>query len=360
MEIVLYGDSGYYSTPRDISRDYATSPHVHPAFGALIARHLATMWQALEEPTTFTLIELGAGDGSLMLDIRGAVDAAASKSDLLRRFKAALRYLPLDIAPRNENVSPDNGTAIVDPGCVLSNELLDAFPAHRFIIKDRRILELYVTLDTRGNLIYVEDRLSTPSIEERIGQLVEILPDGYCGEVNLNIGRWADNVADMLRRGYVLTIDYGHPREILYHPNRAEGSLRCYRNHVLSQNPFREVGEQDITTHVDFTAVNDELSARGFNSAAPSSTQREFLRQIGINCYTYKARRELAAAITQPEASEGRADIAALNALIDPRGLGSFQVAQHRIHAPPLPMHQRRNNIEIPLPKPKDRHLTYA
>ena len=359
MEIALYGDHGYYSTQTGISRDYATSPHVHPAFGALIANHLATMWQALDEPPTFTVIELGAGDGTLMLDTCEAVSTAASTSHLFRRFENALQYSAHDIVARSEDVITDVNEFTADPGCVLSNELLDAFPAHRFVIRDNKVAELYVTLNSGGELVYEEDDPSTPAIKERVGEFAGILPEGYCGEVNLNISDWADTVARKLLRGYVLTIDYGHPRELLYHPSRVEGSLRCYRNHVLGQDPFRDIGEQDITTHVDFTTVDEELGSRGFTSAAPLTSQREFLQDIGIRDYTTDVRKRLASAANERDITQGRSELAALNALIDPRGLGSFQVAQHMINAPALPIHGGDDAIDIPLPIRKDRHLTY-
>ena len=147
---------------------------------------------------------------------------------------------------------------------MISNELLDAFPAHVFTVRNRKVLECYVGVGDAGELAFVEGEASSDEIMYRVADFVSIMPDGYRGEVNLRLNAWAKRVAEVLERGHVLTIDYGHERDMLYHPLRHEGSLRCYRDHVLGQNPFRNIGLQDMTTHVDFTAVNDVLKRDWF------------------------------------------------------------------------------------------------
>ena len=200
-----------------------------------------------------------------------------------------------------------------------------------FTIRDDAVLESYVGLDTDGDLVFLDDAASTVKIVNRVRPFMSKLPDGYRGEVNLGISDWASTVAQILNRGYVLTIDYGYEREALYHPDRSEGSLRCYRDHVLGQNPFRDVGLQDITAHVDFTAVDESLTNFGFGRLTQLITQRDFLFDLGIGEYTRQVRERLVASHDDTESHQLMAELRSLNALIDPRGLGAFKVAQHGI-----------------------------
>ncbi|MYF79418.1 MAG: hypothetical protein F4180_06015, partial [Chloroflexi bacterium] len=260
MWIALYGEHGYYTASANAGADYATSPQMHPAFGALIAGYLFKTWEALGEPATFDVVELGAGDGGLALDILDTVESGQGNGDQVDRFGQALRYQAFDIRPRGNARGADEFRRM-EPvvGCVISNELLDAFPAHMFTVRDGRVLECYVGLGDDGILVFVEGEVSDDEIVDRVGEYASILPEGYRGEVNLGISEWANSVAGLLKSGYVLTIYYGYERDTLYHSTRSEGSLRCYRDHVLGQNPFRDVGLQDITTQVEFTAVREDL-----------------------------------------------------------------------------------------------------
>ena len=331
MEIALYSQHGYYTSSLDPSTDYATSPQMHRKFGALIAKWLFKSWQALEEPRVFDVVELGAGNGRLSEDI---ADAVSSEMDVSRevaaRFRSAFRYRAFDRSPRGA-VCDIAMLKEVGPivGCVISNELIDAFPAHRFVVRDGARLESFVDIDADGQPKFVEDQVSTPEITDRVGGLVSVLPNGYVGEVNLGIHDWASDVSKLLRCGYVLTIDYGHERDLLYHPERVGGSLRCYREHVLGQNPFRDIGLQDLTTHVDFTAVNGALDRVGIHEMSPLQTQRNFLFDLGIGEHIRQLRLELSRCIDDSGAQMLMFELRALNSLVDTRGLGNFKVAQH-------------------------------
>lgn len=374
MELALYSENGYYSARESATSDYSTSPQVHPAFGSLIAKNLIYMWERLGSPDQFSVVEIGAGDGTLMLDICEAIDSIPEPSESLVRFQRALTYDAYDltspssstassqtITPTVKHIDLIHATEPISDGCVLSNELIDAFPVNIFVIRNGHVLELYVTIDDLGNFIFTEDMPSSHQITDRVGDIAHNLPDGYRGEVNLGIARWADTVARLLKSGYVMTIDYGYPRGLLYHPDRFEGSLRCYRNHVLTQNPLRDIGYQDITAHVDFTEVDAELSSRGFENAAPPQYQRHFLYHQGIGDYLAETRRRLRDARTDADIRRYESNFRALNALIDPRALGSFYVAQHRIDAPRLDEDTlQTTSHSIPMPEPKPRHLRYA
>ncbi len=337
MEIALYGEHGYYTSSVNAGADYATSPQMHPAFGALIAGYLFKAWQAVSEPEAFEVVELGAGDGGLARDILDAVKSGQSVSDQVNRFGDAFRYHAFDIRPRGDVRNADEVRrmeAVI--GCVISNELLDAFPAHVFTVRDGGVLECYVGINDDGDLAFVEGEVSNDEIVDRVGEYASVLPEGYRGEVNLGVGEWAKTVVGLLKSGYVLTIDYGYERDTLYHPARYEGSLRCYRDHVLGQNPFRYVGLQDITAHVDFTAVDEALKRVGIEPMSDLKSQRDFLFDLGIDQYLRRIRKALVSSRYGENEDDWAAALRALNALVDTRGLGGFRVAQHRYNAPEI------------------------
>jgi len=315
MDDALYGDGGYYTRPHRISPvspegDYFTSPSSHPAFGALIAVQLRDFWELLGQPDMFDALELGSGDGTLARDV---VDYARL---LDGGFSEALRYTEFDRSTSDPGALPVGIT-----GCVLSNELLDAFPVHRFLIDGGSILELYVGVED-GVLVESAGPVSQPEIAERVTPFISDLPDGYRGEVNLGLGAWADRVAGILESGYVLTIDYGEMTRELYRPGRSEGSLRAYYRHTLSQNLFQHVGDQDLTAHVDFSAVDAELANAGFE-ALGMTTQTAFLDRLGI--------RSLLAHLPGLDLPANEIDRNRMPMLwlARPDGLGRFKVAFH-------------------------------
>ena len=316
MNEALYDDDGgYYTRPRRIrpispGGDYFTSPSSHPAFGALIAVQLRDFWELLGQPEVFDAVELGSGDGTLAQDV---VDYARL---LGGDFPETLSYTEFDRSTSDPSDLPVGIT-----GCVLSNELLDAFPVHRFLVDGKAILELYVGVEN-GVLVESAGPVSSPEITERVAPFVSDLPDGYRGEVNLGLRAWADRVAVILERGYVLTIDYGETAPELYRPGRSEGSLRAYYRHTLSQNPFQHVGDQDLTAHVDFSAVDVELDRTGFE-ALGMTTQTAFLDRLGI--------RSLLASLTGLGLSASEVDRNRMPMLwlARPDGLGRFKVAFH-------------------------------
>ena len=355
MEIALYGEAGYYTKAVKAGADYATSPQMHPAFGSLIAGWLFKAWEALGEPGEFDVVELGAGDGGLMRDVLDAVSGGDSGGG----FETALNYRSFDIRPRGP-VSEIDGSREIEGivGCVISNELLDAFPVHVFTVRGGKVLECYVGLNGGEELVWVEGEVSRGEIVDRVSIRTEALPDGYRGEVNLGVGEWAASVSRILERGYVLTVDYGCEQEMLYHPGRVEGSLRCYRDHVLGQNPFRDVGLQDMTAHVDFTAVGEALRGVGFVELANLRTQRNFMFDLGASKCVRDVRRALTRAAEDDEVSSLTSELRRLNALVDPRGLGGFLVAQHGIGTSTFDVSVLETNPVFQLPVRGTRHLS--
>ena len=322
MELALYHPDGYYAARRGISAsgDYYTSPIVHPAFGALIAVQLRVMWETQGRPSRFHVVEAGAGDGTLARDILSFAGEWADE------FAGALRYVAVDRAPAAEGERDgvrwirDGGLPLSGiVGCVLSNELLDAFPVHRFAIEDGELLELYVTLDDDGRFSERLGLPSTPAIGERLSRLGRRLPDGFKSEVNLGIEGWIREAASALERGYVLTIDYGAEADALYSDARSGGTFQTHYRHVGGSSPYQRVGRQDMTAHVDFSALLDAGRDVGLRPAF-LTTQGEFLRSLGLDRMMSSMRH------SELDARELAANLRATSELAKPDGLGGFRV----------------------------------
>lgn len=326
MQVALYHPmGGYYTSARAVGAagDYFTSPAAHPAFGALIAVQLHRMWQLLDSPSNFDVIEMGAGDGLLAAEVAGHAPA------LSQLFARALRYVRVDrrVAPetaRYAEVRPHPVTAVGVPvrkavGCFISNELLDAFPVHRFRVEGRAVKELFVTLDERGELTEALGNPCTPMLEQRIRQLGFELGDGFSGEVNLGIGPWMREVSDGLERGFVLTIDYGYPAEVLYGADRSAGTLKTYYRHSEGGSPYVRIGRQDMTAHVDFSSVVSEGEALGLRSLT-LMPQSSFLKGLGFQAMLDRLK---TAQLSRRELS---ANTMAMLELVKPEGLGGFSV----------------------------------
>jgi SAM-dependent MidA family methyltransferase len=204
-------------------------------------------------------------------------------------------------------------------GCVISNELVDAFPVHRFRIDDGTLKETFVTINHAGELVEEFGAPSTPLISRRLENLGRPLPEGFKGEVNLDISPWMERVSRVLDRGFVITIDYGHEAEQLYSAKRSMGTLQTYFRHTDGSSPYQRIGRQDITAHVDFTAVVDEGRASGLSPLVLLS-QAEFLNDIGM--------REIEKDISELkiDAYERDANLTAIRELVKPGGLGSYLV----------------------------------
>ena len=345
MHIALYGDAGYYTGTRDRRVDYLTSPQTHSEFGACIARCLHRMWSAIDKPDRFSVLELGSGDGSLWRDASNEIKRTEDSGNQdARDFYNAIRYECHDI----QLDTSQDGTAwpaynqpraeVAGPfQCILSNELLDAFPVNRYIIQDSELRELMVDINEDGKLLEIACQFQTDSITHDLGRPVSDYPDGYVIEFAPGIRDWAYQVHQSVPRGYVLTIDYGHPRNILYRPDRVGGTLRCYKNQVLGSDPFREVGQQDITAHVDFTLVNESLAKFNFKPSTPLMSQTDFLYHYGYGDTVMETRRKLVQAHDAEASIQLKSDLASLMALTDPRGLGGFKVAIHGRGVPQMP-----------------------
>jgi SAM-dependent MidA family methyltransferase len=203
-------------------------------------------------------------------------------------------------------------------GCILCNELIDNFPIHRFAIQGGRVKEIFVT-SAGGNLTEVLDEPSTPRIEERLTGLGLSLTEGYRGEVNLAIEDWTCQLASALDRGFILTIDYGQLATDLYAPQNHQGTLVCYHRHVVSRDAYQHIGQQDITSQVDFTSLMRLGEQHGLATVG-YTLQRQFLTNLGFASF-------LDALQTQG-LSAARTELSrmAMMALVDPEEYGDFKV----------------------------------
>ena len=308
MEVALYHpNGGYYTHDRQDTTygDYYTSPSAHPAFSALIAVQLEAMWKALNRPTPFHVVEIGAGSGIMVRDI------TEYARQHLPEFINAMRYMTVDQA-RDET---PRGVV----GCVLSNELIDAFPVHRFEIRDGRVVELFVDINADGRLHTVPGEPSTPLLAGRLDKLGVELPEGTRGEIGLRIGPWARQVAEIIERGFVLTIDYGYEMKELYSPKRSQGTLQTYYKHTSGSSPYQWIGRQDITAHVDFTTVVEEGRAAGLRPLC-LMTQAGYLERLGLKIWGDRLRNR------DMSPRDIRANAMGMRDLADPEGLGGFKV----------------------------------
>jgi len=325
MELALYHPTGGYYTagsPVGARGDYYTSPAAHPAFGASIAVMLQNMWEALERPSPFHIVEMGAGDGLLARDIAAFMPALSDE------LAQSLHYITLDRtspAPRRgtDETTPRRVIATGVPlynvvGCLLSNELVDAFPVAVFEVRESVPLEVYVTLRD-GEHHEVLDDPSTPELIQALAGLTHDLPEGYRGEVNVGMATWVEDVAGALGRGFVVTIDYGHAGAEPFPPGRREGTVRTHRGHTAGSDPLRHIGAQDITAHVDFSLL-DRLGSENGLAGFGIVSQADLLGALGINRWLRNLRKM---ALSQPDRD---ANMMAMRDIVRPGGLGDFGI----------------------------------
>ncbi len=350
MDVALYWPrAGYYSRgsldtgPFGSTGDYYTSPMVHPAFGALLAVQLYQFWQWLECPDPFCVVELGSGNGQLCRDILAAV------VDFPAGFSNCLQYLCLDRSGGHDlrdipAASPirANGVPLRNlRGCILSNELLDAFPVHQVRVENGELREVCIaeageTKDEPGPLVEILGEPSNPALAARLDALGLALAEGQTAEISLGLDGWVQSVADALDAGFLLTIDYGRTAEELYSAElRPRGTLTTFYRHVQTDAPLRHIGDQDITAQVDFTSI---VNAGRRTGLAPLgyTTQRQFLQNLGLDDFRRRLTMQSGSAppglvegatprlgaVDRLQAADNRTG---LLALARPDGLGDFK-----------------------------------
>jgi len=333
-ECLYHPQFGYYSKPE--SRrfvDFYTSVDVHPIFGRLLARQLAEMWDVLGRPREFHAIEAGAGTGRLAAQ---ALDFAARG---LGEFYSSVRYFAVEqsVARRERHYEflrthLENGAATscaalprnIPAGCIFSNELLDAFPVHRVVIERGALREIYV--GCKGEAFTEEPGpLTSSEIDKYLREQQITLREGQQAEINLDACEWIMDAGLRLGRGFVMTVDYGHEAAELYNERHMRGTLLAYSGHRATEDFFECPGGQDLTAHVNFTAL-DLWGRRAGLARTGCVSQMAFLVALG--------RANEFADLYEESASEVERIRARLllKSLIHPEGMGeTFQVfIQHK------------------------------
>ena len=337
MEVALTEPGhGYYATATDRptrSGDFLTAPELHPIFGAVVGRTLDEAWRTLGRPDPFHLVEYGAGTGALAEAVLRGLEADRSG------LRVALRYEPVEVSAVHLELIRDRlskagfGDAITavpagpaDPrpprtGAIVANEFLDALPVHRVGMTGGELRELFVTWDeAAGRFTEVAGEPSSPALVERLVAEGIVLAEGARAEIGLEIGPWLDDATRRIERGYAVVIDYGRRAAELYGPDRAGGTLRAYSGHRAHDDPFVAIGRQDLTAHVDFSAVERGAGERGWRTVG-LTTQAHYL--LGAGLEELLRARQADPGLDAPAYLALRASVMRL---LDPRALGSFRV----------------------------------
>jgi SAM-dependent MidA family methyltransferase len=338
MDFALYDpEYGYYARAAQRSGragDFFTSVDVGSLFGELIEVQLAEIFQISEfRFQTFDLVEAGAGNGRLSADILRAAkrrDPAFYESIRLHLVEAsaeARRAQPATLGDVAERLA-SSGPALPDAfeGVLIANELLDAMPVHQVVMREDGLREVYVTaVGPQGvtvgpegpTLRTAEGPPSTPALAEYLDRLGIALEPGWRVEINLQAVEWVRDAARRLRRGFIIFIDYGHEARDLYSASHSAGTLTSFTQHrsggpeISNGVPawLQQPGEQDLTTHVDFTSVRAAADAEG-------------LTTIGFLDQTYF----LLGLVEALDLSDVRTRLA-LKTLVVPGGMGSTHKA---------------------------------
>lgn len=302
MNASLYdAESGYYCRA-DRERwgpggDYRTSPELTPLFAATFAGYFAKLYRELGEPAAWQIVECGAGNADFANDLLTrlerdfpqafaaatyVVDEASKHSgevarERLRRFSDRLEFAGI------QTIKPGAGV-------VFANELLDAFPVHRVVLRDGEYREFYVTADSEGHFQWIEGDLSSRLQAGLLGylRLSGVEPaDGVVFEVNFGIEEWLGRVAGVLSNGFLIIVDYGAAADQLFSVTaNVHGTLRGFRQHEFVDDLLVNPGEHDLTSTVNWSVVKSIAEKLGFELLEFAQQDqfllaRGFLEQLG-------------------------------------------------------------------------------
>ena len=319
MELALYAPGlGYYSAGArkfGAEGDFVTSPELGPTFAECVAQAVAPVFAQLAGAEK-TFFELGGGSGAFaeaalrhcaaLGDVPDRYAILEPSADLRQRQQQRLHAsLPAELFARC--VWLDGPPEREWQGVLFANEVLDALPTARFVVRDGEVYEEYVALDRDGNFLRVDqpaDALLHAAVRHVERDIDAPLPDGYRSEILPQLPYWIQAVGGLLRDGAMLFVDYGYPRREFYLPERRDGTLVCHYRHRAHADPFFLPGLQDLTAFVDFTALAEAGIQAGFDFAgycAQSSflignglTQRlEAIEQIGDEVEKYRRHQEV-------------------------------------------------------------------
>ncbi len=293
METALYHpELGYYSNLRGFGAegDFVTSPETHPVFGALVAREVSELWDVLGRPVPFRLLEYGGGTGTLARSILHSLRLGAPA------LAEAMLYTIDERSPSLQRIQQETlfeyGVRWGDPSapqhCVLANEVLDALPVYRAVIRAGAPRELRVGFGEATPFAWFEHESAPDEVRTYLAGLGVALADGTVVEVNPGLAGWVAEVGRRLGRGSLaLVIDYGYLADDL--PNRTFGTLLTYYRHSLGSDPLIRVGRQDISVHVDFSTLATSAHRAGLQVLG-LTTQRTLLNNLGLPQYAARLR----------------------------------------------------------------------
>lgn len=291
METVLYTpETGYYSggaAKFGTAGDFVTAPEISSLFGHTLARQVVPILSAVDQGS---ILEFGAGSGQLAVDLLGALEALNSlpqhyyildlSADLQQRQRAMIEQHIPHLASR---VSWLSALPEQFEGLILANEVLDAMPVHLVAWQNGNITERGVIWRDQGP-VWQDQPLAAGElldVARRLPPANQFSHPLYISEVSLANRHFIRSLATLLQRGAILLIDYGFGQNEYYHPQRHQGTLMCHYRHHAHDDPFFLPGLQDITSHVDFSAVARTALDSGLQLAG-YTTQAHFLINCGI------------------------------------------------------------------------------
>jgi len=255
--------------------DFVTAPEISPLFSYALAQQCAEIFITLM-PSEKIILEFGAGSGVMAADILTELERVGElpqryyilelSAELKHRQKETIKNRAVHLLDYVEWIEqlPDKSFN----GVVLANEVLDAMPVHRFY-KDKSnrqypLGEYYVSW-TGERFELSQGPFSSDELASEVHKLEEEIPDNYSSEINMAASAWVTSIAERINRGVILIIDYGFPRQEFYHPQRTQGTLMCHYRHRSHTDPFVYPGLQDITAHVDFSAIAEAANTAGLD-----------------------------------------------------------------------------------------------
>lgn len=339
MDLCLYDQQyGYYNLPNleiGTKGDFFTSTTISADFAQLLAIQLKQFWEVLGKPKPFYLIEMGAGNGNLAFDILQFL------VEISPEFVSNLKYIiiekSLSLRQKQQEYlqeklqlekfdlswcSLDDLSSESIVGCFFSNELIDAMPVHLITWQNQKIKEIYLTYQD-GKIQEQVGDLSTSNLLDYLSlteiTFSDIYPQDYRTEINLQALDWLKTVANKLKQGYILTIDYGYIANKYYHPQRNQGTLTCYFKHRYHDNFYVNIGNQDLSAHVNFTALQNY--GKSLNLLNVGYIQQAlFLMNLGLGDRLNQLSHN---DIPLTEILFKRNQ---LHSLINPQGLGNFKI----------------------------------
>lgn len=284
MELALYTPAlGYYrnALPK-FGTDFITAPELSPHFAHCLGVQCQEIFTNLPQAN---ILELGPGSGQLAVDLLLYLEQQQAlperyfllelSASLQKRQQEKLQTHCPHLYSRVQwlNELPSNLT-----GVILANEVLDAMPTHRFEIEDNQLYEQFVGSQ--------QGKFHTLRTETTHAELIELFqsqtwPATYCSEINLHLKPWIRSLSKCLNQGVILIVDYGYPEREYYHPDRSMGTLMCHYQHYAHHDPFFCPGLQDITAHVDFTAIAEATPTANLDVLGYTN-QASFLLSCGL------------------------------------------------------------------------------